>query len=243
MTPAPVVSGSVERVEPKRAPSTPPRWIVAHQAIGTVRPWDCRFVADEERARAEANYIATHDGLDAFIIDTRPSLSPPAQAPQGGPSYHALAMDVLRCIPADWKSHYAREWGNLGPILAEFIDDLREGRYPERAPQGGAELEGTIKSLRSTARWLRDCHESSMKNPRGALRYGETEIAPSLDRLAEVLSSLAQKPEAREVPEEVREALAEIDRYIWTDKKTIGHADKAFAAWRVLRAFLGGDGS
>lgn len=41
-----------------------------------------------------------------------------------------LALDVLRCIPADWKPEHGREWGHLGPILAEFIDDLREGRYP-----------------------------------------------------------------------------------------------------------------
>lgn len=53
------------------------------------------------------------------------------------PASAELAMDVLRCIPADWKPGYGREWGNLGPILAEFIDDLREGRYP--APPASAE--------------------------------------------------------------------------------------------------------
>lgn len=46
------------------------------------------------------------------------------------PRADALHMDVMRCIPADWKPHQAREWGKLGPILAEFVDDLREGRYP-----------------------------------------------------------------------------------------------------------------
>ncbi len=50
------------------------------------------------------------------------------------PRADALVDDVLRCIPADWKPGHAREWGKLGPILAEFIDDLREGRYPHNAP-------------------------------------------------------------------------------------------------------------
>ena len=45
--------------------------------------------------------------------------------------YQRLFEDVLRCIPADWKPDYGREWGaHLGNILAEFVDDVRAGRYP-----------------------------------------------------------------------------------------------------------------
>src|SRR5574343_1606534 len=67
-------------------------------------------------------------GLDTRRV-TAPSATPrPAQAEGSGE--RQLAIDVLRCIPADGKPNYGREWGKLGAILAEFIDDLREGRYP-----------------------------------------------------------------------------------------------------------------
>ncbi len=36
-----------------------------------------------------------------------------------------LSEDVLRCLPADWNPGHARDYSKLGPILAEYIDDLR----------------------------------------------------------------------------------------------------------------------
>jgi hypothetical protein len=49
-----------------------------------------------------------------------------------------LSEDVMRCIDASWKPGYARDYGNLGPILAEYIDDLRRQALPAafNAPDG-----------------------------------------------------------------------------------------------------------
>jgi hypothetical protein len=49
-----------------------------------------------------------------------------------------LSEDVMRCIDASWKPGYARDYGNLGPILAEYIDDLRKSAIPAafNAPAG-----------------------------------------------------------------------------------------------------------
>jgi hypothetical protein len=49
-----------------------------------------------------------------------------------------LSEDVMRCIDASWKPGHARDYGNLGPILAEYIDDLRKSAIPAafNAPAG-----------------------------------------------------------------------------------------------------------
>jgi hypothetical protein len=44
-----------------------------------------------------------------------------------------LSEDVMRCIDASWKPGYARDYSNLGPILAEYVGDLRNALRSETA--------------------------------------------------------------------------------------------------------------
>lgn len=65
---------------------------------------------------------------DEWLALARADLSPSSAAPA------SLAEDVLRCIPADWRPNMARDYSKLGPILAEYIDDLREQKSAARSP-------------------------------------------------------------------------------------------------------------
>lgn len=97
-------------------------------------------VREEEIRNAARNYVTQYadagrpcgEAERLTTVTDREALIRIGAALAARPASDALAMDVLRCIPADWKPGYGREWGNLGPILAEFIDDLREGRYAAR---------------------------------------------------------------------------------------------------------------
>jgi hypothetical protein len=84
-----------------------------------------------------------------------------------------LSEDVMRCIDASWKPGYARDYGNLGPILAEYIDDLRRQALPAafNAPDGwhpdepNAPLPATAASdaLRRLSEDVMRCIDASWK--------------------------------------------------------------------------------
>lgn len=53
----------------------------------------------------------------------------------------SLHNDALRCIPADWKPHYGRNWGDVGNILAEYVSDLQRERDEARRALDDVRLE------------------------------------------------------------------------------------------------------
>lgn len=79
------------------------------------------------------SWYGGESNLAASYIDLRTAFTLATQRAE------ALSLDVLRCIPADWKPDHAREYGKLGPILAEFIDD-----HVQRAEAAEAERDETV---------------------------------------------------------------------------------------------------
>jgi hypothetical protein len=112
-------------------------------------PANARAVALEEAAQiCEKLLHGQKPALGAFVppeqhcagairaAATLPEAPQPATA--ASDALRRLSEDVMRCIDASWKPGYARDYSNLGPILAEYIDDLRRQALPAafNAPDG-----------------------------------------------------------------------------------------------------------
>jgi hypothetical protein len=107
-------------------------------------PANARAVALEEAAQiCEKLLHGQKPALGAFVppeqhcagairaAATLPEAPQPATA--ASDALRRLSEDVMRCIDASWKPGYARDYSNLGPILAEYVGDLRNALRSETA--------------------------------------------------------------------------------------------------------------
>jgi hypothetical protein len=91
-----------------------------------------------DEADLKAAYHTGHPGPHSLNGRAANAIRALLSATPASDALRRLSEDVMRCIDASWKPGYARDYGNLGPILAEYIDDLRKSAIPAafNAPAG-----------------------------------------------------------------------------------------------------------